>query len=397
MGAAALAVASATALGLLVGPWRGESFCGGCQSHDAVLRRRTARLRSVSAAASATGAEEGSGGNPWRDDPSAALEAALGRANTEWSILRAQAEVQEERGQKGRAATEELARCAAELLSSSAVDRLRPFVVPAEYIDIPPLRGGDEAVVSLLGGEGAQLVFNFLSETRSPSQAVRVFWQSELYLRSIQETPGEAPVEDAVREAGEELEAKDDEFRAVLRGSVILARQNFISAARFGYFLRRSRQRWELERGMGALASASDDDEDGDDFVKALQRKAREVSGGASGSMYGRQEQPLDFYIGRLPAEQAVELVRVATEEATLAIELRATALYGSERSLLEPLDRNDLSNVLQLQLSQEARLRLSIEAAAFGAALFEAEEAGARSYELSYTAFGSRSPPAER
>jgi len=99
----------------------------------------------------------------------------------------------------------------------------------------------------------------------------------------------------------------------------------------------------------------------------------------------------LEQYLNTLPAEQCVELVRVATREANMAIQQRATALFGSEQDLMEPFDLGNPTSVEQCRLSAEGRRRLNIEAAAFGAALFEAEEAAARIYELSYTAYGSR------
>lgn len=354
------------------------------------LRRHAAE---VGAAAADSGAEQG---NRWRDEPDAALAEALGRADAEWAVLQAQADVEAE---AGRQHSERLAGCAAEILSSSAMDRLRPYVVPAEFIDIPPLRGGGEALAALLGDEGEHLVLNFLSGSRSISMAGRAFWQAELYLRSLQETPGEAPVEEAARSAGRQLEAEESSFRDALRGSVLLARQNFISAARFGYFLRRSRQRWQLEQELVCVSQAEDEDEDGEDFLSALRRQAREVRGGVS-SVFGQQRDPppapegLDAYLGKLPAEQAVELVRVATKEAALAVEVRATSLFGSERSLMEQLETGNIKDMAQLRLSSEGRLRLSLEAAAWGAALYEAEEAAGRSYNLEYTAFGSRMPP---
>jgi len=86
-----------------------------------------------------------------------------------------------------------------------------------------------------------------------------------------------------------------------------------------------------------------------------------------------------------------VELARPATEEAAVAVRLRASSLFGEERELLAQLDRGPQA-LAQLQLSEEGRRRLGLEGIAFGAALYEAEEAAAAAYELSYTAYGSRS-----
>lgn len=334
--------------------------------------------------------------NPWRENPKAALQAALERAQAEWAVLQAQAEVREHDGPLERAAR------ASELLMTGALDRLRPFVVPAEYIDIPPLRGGEDALVALLG-EDAPLVGNFLSQLGPLGPAGRAFWQAELYLRRIQETPGEAPVEKAAQEAGEQLDS-EPAAREALRGSVLLARYNFVSAARFGYFLRRSRQRWQLERGIAGAGDVADDGQDDDGFLAALQRKAMAHAppGAVAGGRWGRgttRPRTLEDYLAALPAQQAVEIVRMATREASRALELRATLLFGSESELLAAFQRaGDLrggaggtGGVAQLQMSPEGRKRLAVEAAAFGAALFEAEEAASRAYALEYTAFGSR------
>lgn len=326
----------------------------------------------------------------WRADPSGALQQALGRADAEWAILQAQAEDSEESEGPGARGSAKSARAdrAAELLEGSALDRLRPYVVPAEYIDIPPLRGSNDALDSLLQ-EDAPLVANFLSKAGTLGGAGIAFWQAELYLRKLQETPGEEPVEQAAREAGEQLDQESTAFRQTLRGSVLLARQNFVSAARFGYFLRRGRRRWQLEREVGGLGAEADPE---DDFLAALQRKAREFGGGGNAQ---RTLQTLEGYLAKLTTEQAVELARFATEEATSALERRATTLFGCERELLAEFERwtsgRASQEVAQLTLSSESRGRLSEEAAAFGAALFEAEEAAARRYSLEYTAFGSR------
>ncbi|CAK0904309.1 unnamed protein product, partial [Prorocentrum cordatum] len=116
---------------------------------------------------------------------------------------------------------------AADVLAASALDRLRPFTVPAEYTDIPPLRGAEDALNDLLGAD-SRLAVNFLSQTQRPSGASRAFWQAELYLRSLQPEVGAAPVEEAAEEAREKVEAEPAELQQALRGSTLLARQNYV-------------------------------------------------------------------------------------------------------------------------------------------------------------------------
>ena len=83
--------------------------------------------------------------------------------------------------------------------------------------------------------------------------------------------------------------------------------------------------------------------------------------------------------------------MRIASLEGSAALELRATQIFGPKRELLRQVSRRDTDEIAQLQYDPASRLRLNMEAAAFGAALFEAEEAAARRYELHYTTFGSR------
>ncbi|CAK9058079.1 unnamed protein product [Durusdinium trenchii] len=238
-------------------------------------------------------------------------------------------------------------------MAESALDRLRPYTVPAKYVDIPPLRGSEEALLDFLGDD-ARLVFNFLSQVERLSPAGQAFWQAELYLRQLDEIAGETEVRQAAEEAKERVEAEPEALQLALRGSVLLARQNFISAARFGYFLQRSLQRLELERNLGQGASSLSD------------------------------------WMESLTPTAAVELARAATKESQRALQYHATDLFGSEAELLKQLDYGP-NAIAQLQLSDESRRRLSLEAAAFGAALFDAECAAARRYRLEYTAEGSR------
>ncbi|CAL1134849.1 unnamed protein product [Cladocopium goreaui] len=295
-------------------------------------------------------AKEGAGErNLWREAPEQALADALAQADAKWLLLQAEADA----GEKDGDAAEKRSWRAAAVMADSALDRLRPYTIPAKYLDIPPLRGAEEALLDFLG-ENSGLVFNFLSKVETISPAGRAFWQAELYLRQLDDIAGETEVKQAAVEAKDRVEAEPEEMQNAIRGSVLLARQNFISAARFGYFLRRGLQRLDLERSLGQ----------------------------GSGS--------LSDWMGSLTPADAVELARAATKEAQRAVQHHATQLFGSEIELLQQLDYGP-DAVQQLQLSDESRRRLSLEAAAFGAALFDAESSAGRRYRLEYTATGSR------
>ncbi|CAK9058077.1 unnamed protein product [Durusdinium trenchii] len=312
--------------------------------------------------------------NLWREAPQRALADALARADAKWLMLQDEADATET-----DSAADERSWRAAAVMAESALDRLRPYTVPAKYVDIPPLRGSEEALLDFLGDD-ARLVFNFLSQVERLSPAGQAFWQAELYLRQLDEIAGETEVRQAAEEAKERVEAEPEALQLALRGSVLLARQNFISAARFGYFLQRSLQRLELERNLGQGASSlSDWMECHAHFGKCDLKDFDSIDMQCGGAWWRS-----------LTPTAAVELARAATKESQRALQYHATDLFGSEAELLKQLDYGP-NAIAQLQLSDESRRRLSLEAAAFGAALFDAECAAARRYRLEYTAEGSR------
>ncbi|CAJ1425554.1 unnamed protein product [Effrenium voratum] len=276
--------------------------------------------------------------NLWREEPEQALGEALAEADAQWLALQSEAEAESDAESE-----DERSWRAAALMAGSALDRLRPYTIPAKYLDIPPLRGAEDALLDFLGSETG-LVFNFLSKVEPLSDAGRSFWQAELYLRRFDEVAGKTEVKEAAVEAKEKIEAETEGMQEAIRGSVLLARQNFISAARFGYFLRRGKQRLELERKLG---------------------------GGQTS---------LSNWLGSLKPNDAVELARAATREAQRAVQHHANELFGSEMELLKQLDYGP-DSVAQLEMSDESRRRLSLEAAAFGSALFDAEDAASKRY----------------
>jgi len=316
-------------------------------------------------------------GNEWRDDPEKALARALQRNNAEWTGLQASIAAANE-GDKDPRLWEERA---ADLLASGALDRLRPHLPPAEDIDIPPLRGSDAALEQLISSDALALVDNFHSGAKALSAAGQAFWQAELYLRSMHQEAGEDSVQGAAEDAKETMEAEPAAFQATLRNSVLLGRQNFVTSARFGYFLARGTQRLALERRLRGEPDVKPSDND--DFLSKLVQQANM---GTSKPQYNA----LDRYLSDMSPEGGVEIARAATQEAARALQLRADQLFGKEQDLLDCLDKG-LDQVAQMQLGTESRRLLNMEAAAFGAALFEAETAAARNFELSYTSYGSR------
>eukprot|EP00435_Cladocopium_sp_Y103_P015137 s2819_g3.t1 len=226
---------------------------------------------------------------------------------------------------------------AARLLTRSALEVLSQWFQPAgPRLCVETSDNVDEALDALLE-EGKPHVVDFLSDRQVPGIVSRIFWQAELYLRNFQQVAGEAPVEEFQQTAKlveEEVAPQGSQMEAALEA--VLARQQFVAACRFGYFLRRSQQRLRLERIM-SLGPAKRD--------------------------FGSIK-----YLTDMNAQEQVELVRGASHEVVSAAEARATDLFGTLAELLRGSE---------LELSAEGRVRLSVEAVVFGAALFDAEATG--------------------
>lgn len=236
---------------------------------------------------------------------------------------------------------------AARLLSRSALEVLSQWFKPAgPRLCVETYDNVDEALDALLE-EAKPHVVDFLSDRQVPGVVSRIFWQAELYLRNFQQVAGEAPVEEFQQTAKlveEEVAPQGSQMEAALEA--VLARQQFVAACRFGYFLRRSQQRLRLERIMTGAKS-------------------------------------LEQYLTDMNAQEQVELVRGASREVVSAAEARATDLFGTVTELLRESS--------ELELSAEGRVRLSVEAVVFGAALFDAEEEASKHYSLTFSDFGSR------
>eukprot|EP00929_Paragymnodinium_shiwhaense_P056522 TRINITY_DN28284_c0_g4_i1.p1 TRINITY_DN28284_c0_g4~~TRINITY_DN28284_c0_g4_i1.p1 ORF type:complete len:226 (-),score=50.12 TRINITY_DN28284_c0_g4_i1:8-685(-) len=214
--------------------------------------------------------------------------------------------------------------------------------------------------------EDASYITDYLTEEPGMSKVHEAFWQGELYLQSLHAQAGEKRVADTMEEIGEveqQFTQESPQLSQELDDSLLLARQNFISTARFGYFIARCRQRWALEQRLRASST--------------------QVVAGNKGS----RTRALERYVMRASPEDLVELSRISSKEASIAVDMRATELFGEIRDLLKP----GVGNMAKLEMTIGEAERLTMEAAAFGAALFETEEVAARHYSLHYTEFGAR------
>ena len=179
-------------------------------------------------------------GNTWQND--AAHEASLsGKPKRKWTTASASHRTHE----------------AGRLLTKDALDMLTSWFRPAqEGLDSASSEtsdGVDDALAALLKDE-VPYVVEFLSDKQFPGPVCRAFWQSELYLRDFQQVAGQAPLEEFTQSAKHATGAVEDMLQdgsdmpqALDR---LVTRQQFAAAVRFGYFLRRAKQRLRLESIM---------------------------------------------------------------------------------------------------------------------------------------------------
>lgn len=276
-----------------------------------------------------------------------ALTAARAAGKDSWDALRHSEALYGEAGSTWR--VEEAGR----ILNSNALETLQTWFQPAaDSLDSETSDGVDDALAGLLKDE-VPYVVEFLSDKQFPGPICRAFWQSELYLRDFQQVAGQAPLEEFTQTAKHVTDKIQEDIGGETQAlDRLVTRQQFGAAARFGYFLRRAKQRLRLESIMTGPVGT------------------------------------LETYVAEMSAQQQVELVRAASREASSAIEVRATALFGKASELLRAVAVGEVS---PLPLSPEGRARLAVEAVAFGASLFDAEEAAAQHYTLTYSEFGSR------
>ncbi|CAE7738462.1 unnamed protein product [Symbiodinium necroappetens] len=280
-----------------------------------------------------------------------ALTATRAAGKDSWDALRHSEALYGEAGSTWR--VEEAGR----ILNSNALETLQTWFQPAaDSLDSETSDGVDDALAGLLKDE-VPYVVEFLSDKQFPGPICRAFWQSELYLRDFQQVAGQAPLEEFTQTAKHVTDKIQEDIGGETQAlDRLVTRQQFGAAARFGYFLRRAKQRLRLESIMTGPVGT------------------------------------LETYVAEMSAQQQVELVRAASREASSAIEVRATALFGKASELLRAVAVGEVS---PLPLSPEGRarwdavkkflqqsiigryvgFRLAVEAVAFGASLFDAED----------------------
>ena len=146
---------------------------------------------------------------------------------------------------------------AGRLLNQNALETLQTWFRPAGGgLDSETSDGVDDALAALLEQEVSYVV-EFLSDKQFPGPVCRAFWQSELYLRDFQQTAGQAPLEEFAETAKhvtapmEEMIQEGSQDSAGMQAlDRFVTRQQFAASVRFGYFLRRAKQRLRLESIM---------------------------------------------------------------------------------------------------------------------------------------------------
>ena len=140
---------------------------------------------------------------------------------------------------------------AGRILNSNALETLQTWFQPAaDSLDSETSDGVDDALAGLLKDE-VPYVVEFLSDKQFPGPICRAFWQSELYLRDFQQVAGQAPLEEFTQTAKHVTDKIQEDIGGETQAlDRLVTRQQFGAAARFGYFLRRAKQRLRLESIM---------------------------------------------------------------------------------------------------------------------------------------------------
>lgn len=316
------------------------------------------------------------------------LAQSLQALEGKWDQLQSETDLRNKAGGRlnQKAQEKSFLKQAADLLRSSAMERLGMHLSPAQDIHQQTADGGDEALVLYLGGD-ATYVYNYNSKEEISSVG-RAFWQAQLYLQDIHQTMDEEPVEDTAYNAWTSFARVKVNMANSFQSSILYARREYVSSAHFGYFLRRCRKRLALEMTLmdDTTPSASGSQDSLGQYL-ALEQALMEGALPSSAGSDGRIEK----YLARFTPSEVVEIVRVASVEAYAAIESRAVELFGEEEPLIKAF-RTNPDTAAQLKLTAEGKRRLDIDGAVFGAALFDAEEAAACRYDLHYFESGSRS-----
>ncbi|MBA0738467.1 hypothetical protein Gogos_011816 [Gossypium gossypioides] len=168
--------------------------------------------------------------------------------------------------------------------------------------------------------------------------------------------------------------------------------QVYAASVMYGYFLRRVDQRFQLERTMKVLPSASDGDKSsieqtvgddtrpsglGDSYQAASSHpEVSSWSGGISPGGFGSGIKPsrLRTYVMSFEGETLQRYASIRSKEAVGIIEKHTEALFGRPEIAITPRGTVDSSNDELIKISFGGLKRLVLEAVTFGSFLWDVE-----------------------
>ncbi|MBA0765501.1 hypothetical protein Gotri_014691 [Gossypium trilobum] len=182
------------------------------------------------------------------------------------------------------------------------------------------------------------------------------------------------------------------ESTSVAQISKLRVGQVYAASVMYGYFLRRVDQRFQLERTMKVLPSASDGDKSsieqtlrddtrpsglGDSYQAASSHpEVSSWSGGISPGGFGSGIKPsrLRTYVMSFDGETLQRYASIRSKEAVGIIEKHTEALFGRPEIAITPQGTVDSSNDELIKISFGGLKRLVLEAVTFGSFLWDVE-----------------------
>ncbi|MFQ6629159.1 hypothetical protein Gotur_008268 [Gossypium turneri] len=182
------------------------------------------------------------------------------------------------------------------------------------------------------------------------------------------------------------------ESTSVAQISKLRVGQVYAASVMYGYFLRRVDQRFQLERTMKVLPSASDGDRSsieqtvgddtrpsglGDSYQAASSHpEVSSWSGGISAGGFGSGIKPsrLRTYVMSFDGETLQRYASIRSKEAVGIIEKHTEALFGRPEIAITPQGTVDSSNDELIKISFGGLKRLVLEAVTFGSFLWDVE-----------------------
>ncbi|MBA0730861.1 hypothetical protein Golax_025362 [Gossypium laxum] len=185
---------------------------------------------------------------------------------------------------------------------------------------------------------------------------------------------------------------RSGESTSVAQISKLRVGQVYAASVMYGYFLRRVDQRFQLERTMKVLPSASDGDKSsieqtvgddtrpsglGDSYQAASSHpEVSSWSGGISPGGFGSGIKPsrLRTYVMSFDGETLQRYASIRSKEAVGIIEKHTEALFGRPEIAITPQGTVDSSNDELIKISFGGLKRLVLEAVTFGSFLWDVE-----------------------